>query len=238
MVDKQTPLILDALARAAAEPAGVLAYSTKAESGLFPNTVLGKAAAKRCIEERLLEPLPGASGGMVRERCTITDRGLSYLADVVHPKKILEDFVRVLEERSEQVRDLLDMAGEMASNLKGLTASVSAVLPRVESVRVQMPQSRLANPILANRTYRAEILAYLNEWRPDTGGDCPLPQLYRAVTTKLSDCTIGQFHDALRDLQSAGQIYLHPWTGPLYAMPEPGYALLAGHNVAYYASVR
>ena len=31
------------------------------------------------------------------------------------------------------------------------------------------------------------------------------------------------------------QVYLHPWTGPLYALPEPAFALLVGHEVAYYA---
>jgi hypothetical protein len=42
----------------------------------------------------------------------------------------------------------------------------------------------------------------------------------------------------LRLLYDAGRIYLHPWTGPLYAVPEPTFALLVGHNVAYYASLR
>jgi hypothetical protein len=50
--------------------------------------------------------------------------------------------------------------------------------------------------------------------------------------------TIGRFHDGLRRLHDEGQAYLHPWTGPLYAMPEPAFALLVGHEVAYYASPR
>jgi len=29
-----------------------------------------------------------------------------------------------------------------------------------------------------------------------------------------------------------------PWTGPLYDLPEPHFALLVGHEVAYYASSR
>jgi hypothetical protein len=62
--------------------------------------------------------------------------------------------------------------------------------------------------------------------------------LYRALTTRESPPTIGEFHDCLRRLHAAGSVYLHPWTGPLYALPEPAYALLAGHNVAYYASSR
>ena len=50
--------------------------------------------------------------------------------------------------------------------------------------------------------------------------------------------TIGQFHDSLRRLHEMEKIYLHPWTGPLYEIPEPACALLVGHEVAYYASVR
>jgi hypothetical protein len=42
----------------------------------------------------------------------------------------------------------------------------------------------------------------------------------------------------LRSLHDRERIYLHPWTGPLYALPEPAFALLIGHEVAYYASLR
>ena len=44
--------------------------------------------------------------------------------------------------------------------------------------------------------------------------------------------------DGLRKLHQQEQIYLHPWTGPLYDLPEPALALLVGHEVAYYASRR
>jgi hypothetical protein len=62
--------------------------------------------------------------------------------------------------------------------------------------------------------------------------------LFRHVKTQHASLTIGQFHDGLRQLHDEGKIYLHPWTGPLYAMPEPPLALLAGHEIAYYASQR
>jgi hypothetical protein len=65
-----------------------------------------------------------------------------------------------------------------------------------------------------------------------------LPELYRSLSTREDPPTIGAFHDALRELVAAHRIYLHPWTGPLYALPEPTCALLVGHNIAYYASAR
>ena len=51
--------------------------------------------------------------------------------------------------------------------------------------------------------------------------DCPLPELYRHLKTGNATVTHGQFHDLLRRLHDDGKIYLHPWTGPLYELPEP-----------------
>jgi hypothetical protein len=83
------------------------------------------------------------------------------------------------------------------------------------------------------------LLAHLDHWqtarRP---GDCPLPELWRCCQQEKSALTIGQFHDGLRRLHEAGKIYLHPWTGPLYEIPEPACALLIGHEIAFYASLR
>lgn len=84
------------------------------------------------------------------------------------------------------------------------------------------------------------LLARLADWASSAGAseDCPLPELYRSLGTRDPAPTVGEFHDCLRMLHGRGKVYLHPWTGPLYSMPEPTYALLVGHNVAYYASIR
>ena len=67
--------------------------------------------------------------------------------------------------------------------------------------------------------------------------DCPLPELFRAVASAEA-LTIGAFHDCLRQLHADGAVSLPAWTGPLYALPEPQYALLIGHGIAYYASLK
>jgi len=84
-----------------------------------------------------------------------------------------------------------------------------------------------------------QVLDGLHAWRAaDHLGDCPVPALFRGIKAVAPRLTIGQFHDALRSLHAHHAIYLHPWTGPLYELPEPALALLAGHEIAYYASLR
>jgi hypothetical protein len=86
--------------------------------------------------------------------------------------------------------------------------------------------------------HQQAILAQLEAWQSaGTLGDCPLAELYERAS-QATPLSIGQFHDALRELIQQKQVYLHPWTGPLYALPQPKYALLVGHQVAYYASLR
>src|SRR5207247_10526757 len=83
-----------------------------------------------------------------------------------------------------------------------------------------------------------DLCDHLSRWHDSVPGDCPLPELYRRLLDAHSDLTIGRFHDGLRALHDRECVYLHPWTGPLYALPEPAFALLIGHEVAYYASER
>lgn len=82
------------------------------------------------------------------------------------------------------------------------------------------------------------VLSRLADWSGAAGEDCPLPELFLSLGTREPQPSIGEFHDVLRKLHADGAIYLHPWTGPLYALPEPALALLVGHGVAYYASAR
>jgi hypothetical protein len=80
------------------------------------------------------------------------------------------------------------------------------------------------------------LLKNLQAWRNENAAqDIPLPKLYQQTMSEPDK--LGAFHDALRKLHEQGKIALHPWTGPLYALPEPAFALLIGHEIAYYANV-
>jgi hypothetical protein len=82
------------------------------------------------------------------------------------------------------------------------------------------------------------VFNVLARWDAASGQDCPLPDLFRQLQEINRGLSIGEFHDALRALRAEQRLELHPWTGPLYAMPEPAYALLCGHEVVYYARAR
>jgi hypothetical protein len=256
VADKLTALTLAALAKVAASPAGMALYGTRSVPGLFPNTTTGRTAARRAVDQSYLTP-----NRLGKETYAATDSGLQFLLDQSNPKAVLEDLVRGLEARQQQVNELLSSAQTMTAELSSLKRTVAAVLPAVVQTRLALSPSPLGGEGLGVRgdirngsvssqasastntrtcvadTFPSAILARLSDWSNTAGAgqDCPLPDLYRSLTVG-DDLTVGRFHDGLRALHAAGQLYLHPWTGPLYALPEPAFALLIGHEVAYYAS--
>jgi hypothetical protein len=263
VADKLTPLVLDALARAAADPSGLPLHASKADPGLFPASAAAKPAAQKCLQEGLIHVVrTDLKGKQSRDLYAATDKGLQFLIDHGSPKQVLDDFVRVLEERQAEVSDLLAAAKRMAAGLEGMKRVAEAVLPRVEMTSLPSPQppvrrdqrERAGLPAPAGRgedrtallepvttTELAElVLTRLHDWAATAGvpRDCPLPELFASLSTLDPAPTVGQFHDALRRLHDDRRVYLHPWTGPLYALPDPAAALLVGHEVAFYASLR
>ncbi len=240
MANRSSQLVLAALSRAAAEAAGLPLYAGKSAAGQFPGTALGKQTAQRCCDEGYLQPDPASTpdrrGGPI---CTLTDKGRQFLLEQVSPRQVLEDFVRALEARETQVGQLLAEVGQLQSGLEALRKSVTGVLERV--TQPGLPAPRDLNGLC--RDFRqdpvadpsAVLLEALERWQ--AAEDCPLPELYRQARAACPGVSLGAFHDALRRLQDAGRIYLHPWTGPMYEIPEPPCSLLVGHEIAYYASI-
>lgn len=234
MADKATPFVLDALSRAAAEPAGLPLFG-KAGWGLFPATTPAKQAAQRCKEEGFLQVIRTETKGKAsQEICGITEKGLAYLLEQVNPKRVLEDLVRALEGRQGQVDELLAAARLTQAGFEALKAVAEKVLRHIQTSAAKAPGGKEKAP-----NWTGAILDYLTRWQETkTSEDCSLPELYQKARETALDLTIGHFHDGLRQLHTAQHIYLHPWTGPLYEIPEPPYALLVGHEIAYYASRR
>jgi len=264
VADKLTHQITDALGLAAAEPGGLPLFAAKSEAGLFPTAA--KLSAQKAIADGLLCVIRTENKGKTsRELHGLSEKGWEFLLAAVNPKQVLEDFVRAIEARQGEVGELLGTARRMADSLHGLKEAVSRVLPRVSAARINEPlaasqptlrsedsASRLRTESIGtthmNGTALLEaptstelvevVLARLADWSGTASDDCPLPELFRSLSTREPQPTLGEFHDCLRKLHADGAIYLHPWTGPLYALPEPACALLVGHGIAYYASAR
>lgn len=220
MADKNAKLIVEALRRAAADSGAFSLIANRQTPGLFPATAAGKAAAEKAC----------SSGWLIRvgdDFWSLSELGRKVLLAEESPKQVLEDCVRAIESRQDQLEGLRATVSRMHASLDGLRATVEQVLPA------------LGRAMESDATDIAvQVEEILGRWEADAAEDCPLPELYRQVQQFGSSPTLGAFHDALRELHGAGRLYLHPWTGPLYAMPKPAYALLIGHDVAYYASTR
>lgn len=222
MADKTTLLLLTGLRRALAEPSGLPLYVLKAFPGLFPSTQPGKLAAQRALDDELLSMSAPESQSYI-----LTDRGLDWLLQQTSPRQVLDDMVRALEARQTETTALVASARQLQGTLEALRSRADQVLQQLPTVATN------------DDSWRESVLEFLAH-RHSNGSseDCPLPELYRQAKLSSSALTIGSFHDGLREMHESERIYLHPWTGPLYALPEPPLALLVGHEIAYYASPR
>jgi hypothetical protein len=241
LADKSTRLMLDALSRAMGEPAGVPLFAHKSGPGLFPPTTAARQIAQRCKDDGLLRVLyVDDQFKQPREICIITDKGRDWLVAQASPRQVLEDFVRVLEERQMQVAQLQETTRNLTASLEAMKTTVQHLLPELRSVPCAgLPENNQSVlPVTIKADWPSLVMPILEQWHAGSAGDCPLPELFRRVQSSHPQLTIGQFHDGLRQLHEQHQVYLHPWTGPLYQLPEPPLALLIGHFVAYYASLR
>jgi hypothetical protein len=240
LVDKSSQLILAALSRAAAEPGGLRLHGNRKSPGLFPASAAARTLAQRCKDEGYLRVLSSESQGKsVREVCALTDKGLAFVLEQTGPRQVLEDLVRTLESQRGQVEELVAAARRWQASLDSLRATVALVLGELQHPRKNQANAVPMPSVNGSEHWKPEIETYLRHWQGSgASADCPLPKLYQQALMTDPHLSIGRFHDGLRQLHDQERIYLHPWTGPLYEMPEPACALLIGHEVAYYASPR
>lgn len=83
--------------------------------------------------------------------------------------------------------------------------------------------------------WRDEALRYLQAYQAQhIQAFCSLADLYQKAFEKHG-VSIGQFHDAVREMVQRGQIRLHPFSGSLSAMEREECALFAAKEIMYYA---
>jgi hypothetical protein len=235
MADQSHHLLLEALNRAVTEPAGLPLFSSKAVPGLFAATAAGRKIAQLCKDQGYIRPIrTEPRGKTVREICAISEQGLQFLLQELNPKKVLESLVSSLESRRAQLQELVGQVGRMQASFEALKAHAARVLEEIGKRASPAPHgANGADPWLPSAL---EFLRGRDESK--SLEDCSLPELFAAMRAKKPGLTIGQFHDGLRRLVEQQCIFLHPWTGPLYEIPQPALALMVGHEIAYYASLR
>jgi hypothetical protein len=244
-----TSMIVEALTRALTEPNGVPLHGGRNRPGLFAASAAAKKAAQQCKDENWLQVLCTHKQGRGEiEICAITQKGLAYLTSEVRPKRVLEELLRAVEAQKQEIGALIGAVQKMYVGTETFRAEAEKALQRLSeddgngnaehtNGKLTHGTPMIAAPVTADAEGTAlEALKLWQTTHPTE--DCRLPELYRQVCDDGGELSIGEFHDALRRLHAEGRIYLHPWTGPLYDMPEPALALMVGHEVAYYASMR
>jgi hypothetical protein len=221
LADRLAALMLEGVNQAARVPAGLPLFAARKTPGLFPTTAAGRQAADEACHLGLIR----RDSAVDPELFIITERGLAYFLEESTPRQVLDDVARAIESRGEQLDTIAKQTVALQMEWQGLRRLMEGL-----SARLDQSRSALLNDGLD------ELRDVLRDWR--ASGDCPLPELYSRWSAKHPGGSIGRFHDHLRRLHDDDAIYLHPWTGPLYTLPEPAFALLVGHEVAYYASLR
>ncbi|MBI3408416.1 MAG: hypothetical protein HY040_08670 [Planctomycetes bacterium] len=238
MADQIQALILSALRRALAAPAGLPLLA--ARNGLFAATAAGKKAAQDCRARGLIRVVRNdAKGKSAQEIVTLSDEGLAHLLRETSPRPALEAILQAIQERHSELEVLVQYAREAQATLGELNAQARRLFDHFQEHRARPDTSLPATNGKHVPEPDGAVLACLGHWHErDRLEDCPLPELFRALQAADRSITIGQFHDSLRRLRGQKKIHLHPWTGPTYEIPVPALAVMMGHEIAYYASLK
>ncbi|HMP03847.1 MAG TPA: hypothetical protein PKC45_15245 [Gemmatales bacterium] len=246
--------IITGLLRAVAAPRQQPLLASRQGAGLFPATAAGRQAAQAAVAAGLIQTqATPARGKSAATWASLSPAGLDYLSQHAHPRDLVRQVVQALEARGQELLRLQaaveKLRSETAAWEQTLTPILSATLARLpaafglpETTSHGEPHLRNGQPshaTLQPQPLAETLLHYLAGWQSKHGGgDCPLPELWHAGQRLEPTLTLGTFHDLVRGWRAAGRVHLHPWTGPLHELPEPGVALLVGHAVIYYISRR
>jgi hypothetical protein len=151
----------------------------------------------------------------------------------------MQQDVEALRQNTERVLQFVAGPADLNGKAGGALGNLSTLFQQFLSGAGGRPAGTPAASANGQQPFADLVRQQLRRWESSgTLEDCSLPELFRRLREQLPGLTLGHFHDGLRQMQEQEQVYLHPWTGPLYDLPEPPCALLIGHEVAYYASLR
>jgi hypothetical protein len=249
MADKLEETLVEALKQALAEPHEQRLYKSGKLAGLFPGRsgVSGDAAAS-ALREGLLEIVRTETRGKtVIEWVKPTPRGVNFLHEKESPLLVLRELLAVLQANRDGVpawlatihQHLQTLEGRLTEETQRWSNRLEALGRRVEEAlkRANVSSPQLSDGMAAAVPWGLDALTYL--FRRQAGGastDCPLPELFKAVTQFHAGLTVKDFHDGLRRLHDRGALRLVPFNQPPKELPEPEYALLDSGSVYYFVA--
>jgi hypothetical protein len=249
MADKQEEIVVDALKQALAEPGEHRLFRGGKLAGLFPGrTGASGDAAALAMREGLLESArTEVKGKTTVEWVKVTPRGVSFLHERESPLRVLRELLDVLKTNGEGVPAWLDdirrtvktLEAKLIEETRRWALRLDALSQRVEEAlrRASLSAPTLSEGMTAVVPWGVDALTYLSQRQ--SGGapaDCPLPELFKAVTVKQGHLTIADFHNGLRRLHDRGSLKLLPLTQPAPDLHEPEYALIDGASVYYFVT--
>ena len=246
MAGKLEETLIEALKQALAGPGEQRLF----KSGKLPGLFAGRAgvngdAAALALREGMLELVRTETRGKTTaEWVKLTPRGVAFLHDNESPVRVLRELRDVLQANrdglpgwlAEARGHLQALEARLAEDAQRWANRLDALSQRVEEAlrRSSAPGPQLSDGMAAAVPWGLDALTYL--FRRQAGGgpsDCPLPELFRAVSQQHPGLTVKDFHDGLRRLHDRGALRLVPFPQPAGELPEPEFALLDGASVYY-----
>ncbi|MCY2946742.1 MAG: hypothetical protein NTZ71_01035 [Planctomycetota bacterium] len=205
--------VREGLSRAALHPEGFPTLATRTTSGLFPAGKEGREAAEFCSSSGWIDVDQASS------TARLTPLGWNRLVTDPRLDLVMNELLRQIDSWRDQDRVLLQRLREKSSSVDHLREVIGQLMGHGDYATDSV------------------VLAHLKLLTSAKGMDVPLVTLLESVRVEHSGTSLGAFHDSLRRLRTMGRLHLHAWTGPLHDMPHPEAALMAGHDIAYYASL-
>lgn len=241
---KQAEHLVDALKYAIENPGEHRLFRWGKLAGLFPSRVgASGAAATVAIQDSLLEVTRSeVRGKLVVEWVQASPKAFVYVHDHDSPKAVLRELRSVLgATRSaipawmEQARDEASQlalrfehrAREMLERLEKLGDCVESALRRAEAAK-----PGLGPTMTALVPWGIAALEYLDRRSESFAGDCPLPDLFRALQPRFADLSLASFQDGLRRLHDSRAVRLLPAEG--HDAIEPEYAFVVESKLVWW----
>jgi hypothetical protein len=246
-MDRVREALVAALRQALAGPDEHRLYRAGKLEGLFASRagVSGEAAAQALAQELLVRTRSETRGKVVIEWVRLSPAGVDFLHQHESPVRALDEVRHALRSNQEALPGwLAEMRATLAAlderlaadackwseRLDGLTRRVEDALKRLESERPLLP------PEVADAyPWSVDALNYLDRRKSGGApGDCPLPELFAALTRTHSSLSVGTFHDGLRRLHDRRVLRLKP-AADGSTLTQPEFALFDGGAVLYHA---